>query len=91
MILRILMPLLAVMILSGCADHWSQTAPDGSRFEDVAPACRAKAHESAKRQLPFAYDWQQGPADFPPDSRRDIEDRETALCLQQRGFRLTRD
>ena len=78
------------LLLSGCADRWSETAPDGSRFQDVEPVCRAKAHKSALHQLPFDYDRDPGPAGFPADSRRDIENRETALCLKQRGFRLER-
>ncbi len=80
--------------LAGCADRWSETAPDGTRFADAEPACRAQAQASARRQLPFApLDWSRGmdPTGLPPDSRYDIERRETALCLKQKGFTMTRE
>ncbi len=84
--------LVALCALSACADRWSTHAKDGTPFSVAEPECRAKAYESAKRQLPFyPFESQPGPAGFPPDTIRDIENRETALCLKNRGFTLTRE
>ena len=79
------------LAVTACADRWSAVGADGARFEDVMPVCRAQAAESARRQLPFFYDYDYGPPGMPPDSRRDIENRETAICLKQRGFTLHRE
>ena len=81
----------SALLLTGCVSYWSEVAPNGARFEDVEPVCRAQARESARDQLPFEYDRDYGPAGFPPETRRDIENRETAWCLKQHGFRLTRE
>lgn len=90
MTFRIIMCLCALGF-PACADRWSETAPDGARFADIEPICRAQAHRSALHQLPFSYDRFAGPAGFPPDTRQDIENRETALCLQNHGFVLKRE
>ncbi|MBU0858425.1 MAG: hypothetical protein KJ667_00675 [Alphaproteobacteria bacterium] len=78
------------MLVSACADRWSARGGDGALFTDVEPLCRAQARESAARQLRFGYvqDWDL--TGLPPDSRYDIERRETALCLQNKGFTLMR-
>ena len=82
----------ALCLLSACADRWSSHAKDGTPLNVAEPECRAQAYASAKRQLPFyPFESQPGPAGFPPDSLRDIESRETALCLKNRGFTLTRE
>jgi hypothetical protein len=82
----------ALVALSGCADRWSTHAKDGTPLSVAAPECRARAYESAKRQLPFyPFESQPGPAGFPPDTLRDIEYRETALCLKNKGFTMTRE
>lgn len=79
-------------MLSACADRWSTHAKDGTPFTVAEPQCRAQANQSAKRQLPFyPFESQPGPAGFPPDTIRDIENRETALCLKNRGFTMTRE
>jgi hypothetical protein len=80
-----------LIFLTACAEQWSATGSQGAKFQDVEPACRAKAHASALHQLPFPYDRDAGPAGFPPDTREDIERRETALCLEQHGFKLRRE
>lgn len=83
---------IALCSLSACADRWSTHAKDGTPFNVAEPQCRAQAYESAKRQLPFyPFESQPGPAGFPPDTIRDIESRETALCLKNRGFTMTRE
>jgi hypothetical protein len=82
--------LLAVLLLSACATEWSDTGRDGMPFEEAALVCREKARQSARQQMPFGDAWQQGPAEFPPDSRHDIEERETNLCLMHKGFTLSR-
>lgn len=82
--------LLALMMLSACATEWSDTGKDGIPFEEAAYICREKARESAAHQMPFGDAWQQGPAEFPADSRHDIEERETNLCLMNKGFTLSR-
>lgn len=83
--------IIALLLLTACAARWSAVAPNGSRFQDIEPLCRAQARESARHQLPFYFDRDYGPAGFPPDTRRDIEERETAWCLKQHGFTLTRE
>ncbi len=89
---HLIMLCVSVCILSACADRWSTHAKDGTPFNVAEPQCRAKAYESAKRQLPFyPFESQPGPAGFPPDTIRDIEARETALCLKNRGFTMTRE
>ncbi len=80
----------ALLLVSGCATQWSDTGKDGVPFVVAEPLCREKARESARHQLPFGAEWQSGAADFPPDSRHDIEARETSLCLMNRGFKLGR-
>lgn len=83
---------LSLFMLSACADRWSTHAKDGTPFTVAEPQCRAQAYQSAKRQLPFyPFESQPGPAGFPPDTIRDIENRETALCLKNRGFTMTRE
>lgn|GEM_PF-2793416 len=95
MTLRNKIPLALILLalcLPGCVDRWSAAAPDGSLYADAEPECRARARDSAAGQLPFyPFEAHSGPAGFPPDTRRDIENRETALCLKQRGFTLTRE
>ena len=49
-------------------------------------ACTTEWSDTGKNGMPFEAAWQQGPADFPPDSRHDIEQRETSLCLMNNGF-----
>lgn len=84
--------LVAVTLLGGCADRWSSHAKDGTPLSVAQPECRAQAYQSAKRQLKFyPFETQPGPAGFPPDTVRDIEYRETALCLKNRGFTMTRE
>lgn len=85
-----IMILLTLILLTACAERWSETGKGGIPLEKAEAACRAKAEESARNQLPFPYDRQSGPAGFPPDSRRDIIERETALCLKNSGFTLRR-
>ena len=82
---------LMLAALSGCVDRWSETSVDGRRFSDVEPLCRAQAERSAWRQLPTDFDYLPGPAGFPPDTREDIAYRETAMCLQNKGFTFTRE
>lgn len=83
---------LSLFMLSACADRWSTHAKDGTPFTVAEPQCRAQAYQSAKRQLPFyPFESQPGSAGFPPDTIRDIENRETALCLKNRGFTMTRE
>lgn len=77
------------LTLAACAERWSETGANGVRFQDAEPICRAEARASATRQLRFPFDRDSGPAGFPSDSRRDIERRETALCLQNQGFILS--
>jgi hypothetical protein len=86
----LIIAIFSLFLVSGCVDQWSATAPDGTPFHEAELACRAKAQASALHQLPFDYDRDPGPAGFPADSRRDIENRETALCLKQKGFTLKR-
>lgn len=81
---------LASLLLSGCVDRWSATGEGGVPFEQVAPMCRAQAEASARDQLPFFYSRDYGPAGL-PDTRADIAARETALCLKQHGFTLSRE
>lgn len=85
---RILHPtiLMCVFLLSACAYVWSDTGTDGVHYTKVEPLCRAQARESAKRQLPTPYDRDYGPAGVPAISRHDIEERETARCLLDKGF-----
>ncbi len=78
--------LVAVLTLGACTTEWSDTGKNGMPFEVAYPMCREKAQKSAAHQMPFGAAWQQGPADFPPDSRHDIEQRETSLCLMNNGF-----
>lgn len=81
-----------LLVAGGCADRWSSHARDGTPLNVAEPQCRAQAYESAKRQLPFyPFESQPGPAGFPPDTLRDIENRETALCLKNKGFTMTRE
>ncbi len=82
--------LISVLSLSACATEWSDTGKGGIPFEEAAVICREKARQSAAQQMPFGSAWQQGPAEFPPDSRHDIEERETNLCLMNKGFTLSR-
>lgn len=81
--------MLALAMLSGCAYIWSDTGADGTPYTKAEPECRAKARESARQQLPDPYDRDYGPAGFPLIDRKDIEDRETARCLLDRGFTQT--
>lgn len=91
MIKKFILLLTPMILLSGCVDRWSEFSVDGTPLAVAEPECRAKARVSARRQLPFPFDYNPGPAGFPPDSAADIENRETALCLQNRGFRLMRE
>ena len=77
--------------VAGCTDVWSATGRDGLRLEKVEPVCREQARASAIRQLPFDYDRDRGAAGTPPIDRHDIERRETARCLQDKGFTYTRE
>lgn len=77
--------------LIACADRWSELGAGGAQFKDVEPVCRAKAHASAIQQLPTPYDREYGAAGVPPMTRRDIERRETARCLEGKGFTLSRE
>jgi hypothetical protein len=80
--------LMSMLILTGCADEWSARSASGARFQDVEPVCRARAHLSAERQLFPNY----GYNDFGDnETPKEIEDRETALCLEQHGFKLSRE
>lgn len=80
----------SLLIFTSCASHWSETNKQGDRITVVEPMCRDKAKASAIRQLPSEFDRDYGPAGVPPIDRRDIENRETARCLQDKGFILTR-
>ena len=86
----ITLTLLFIPFLAGCAMEWSKTGDNGVPFETAEPVCRAKAVELAERQLPFKYDSQPGPAGFPPETREDIIQQETARCLEDNGFELKR-
>lgn len=82
----------ALCLLTACSETWSERGSDGTPLNVASQECRAKAQESVRRQMPIFYsDYMAGPAGFPPDTPRSVEDRETALCLQNRGFELKRD
>ncbi|MBI1326193.1 MAG: hypothetical protein GC136_00950 [Alphaproteobacteria bacterium] len=83
-----LFQILALIMLAGCAQRWSEAAPDGTKLSDAYSECYQKAYISAKKQMPFYHDRDFGPAGFPFETREKIAMRETALCLQQRGFTL---
>lgn len=88
---KFIMLLSFLLPLSACADRWSATGADGTPYEVAEPQCRAQARASARRQMPFPFEYRHGPAGFPGDSIHDIERMETALCLQNRGFTLSRE
>lgn len=90
---KIILSLAAICLLSACTETWSERSlTDGTPLGLAQMECRAKAQESVRRQMPIIRSgYMEGPAGFPPDTPRSIEDRETALCLQNKGFKLTRD
>ena len=79
----------ALLVLTGCTDTWSETAPDGTRYEDARPACEAKARASAEHQ--FRFNQTRLYLEGTNDTRQDIARRETALCLENKGFKLKRN
>lgn len=79
------------LALPACTDRWSATAMDGTALSVAEPECRAIARESARRQMPFLQERGVGFDGLLPDSTADIERREMALCLQNRGFKMTRE
>ena len=83
---------LVLLTCTQCASyHWTPKAPDGTPLSTAQAHCRAKAAESARKQLPFGgYDMGLNDG-IPADSARDIEQRETAACLKKMGFKLVRD
>lgn len=85
--------LASLCLLSACSETWSErSTTDGTPLNIAQQECRAKAQESVRRQMPIIEsNYMPGPAGFPPDTPRSIEDRETALCLQQKGFKLNRE
>lgn len=88
---KMFIPLLLGLCIGGCADRWSETGAGGAKFSDIEPVCRAQARQSAIQQLPTPYDRDSGAAGVPPITRNDIENRETARCLESKGFSLSRE
>ena len=84
---------LSLGALTACTETWSErSVTDGTPLNVAQMECRAKAQESVRRQMPIFNDnYMPGPGGFPPDTPRSVEDRETDLCLQQKGFKLNRE
>lgn len=78
----------SLLILSACTETWSETGRDGMKLSPAMLECQAKARRSVERQFRFHQIESYLPGTN--DSRHDIERRETAMCLQNKGFKLDR-
>jgi hypothetical protein len=79
-----------LLTLTACHAEWTPvSSTTGERLESVEPYCREKAEASAARQIRFPMVRMDGTLDgLPADSRHDIVLRETAHCLETKGFKL---
>jgi len=85
--LRIL-SIMALIGLGACTHYeWTPTAPDGTQLSAAQTECSTLARENVRKYRPFNQRYYAGAADFPFDSPRDMEKRETELCLADKGFR----
>lgn len=88
--MKVIFPCLVTLcLLTACTTTWSPYAADGTPLSVAEPQCRANAQEFARHQFRFGSDYMPGPAGFPPDTPRDVESREIAACLRNRGFTMT--
>lgn len=78
----------ALLILSGCTDVWSGQGRNGESLQTAMPECQAKARASAEHQ--FRFQQTEIYLEGTSDTRSDIARRETALCLKNKGFKLSR-
>lgn len=79
----------ALMLLTACHTAWTPRSETTGELLEVAEAnCRMKAEDSAARQIRYPRFYDYSIDGLPADSRHDIVARETAMCLEKRGFRL---
>lgn len=80
-----------LIIFSGCARYeWVGTRPEGATFAEAREECGAIARQYVRETRPLGDMYESGPAGFPPDSPRDLENRETERCLSEKGFEKVR-
>ena len=83
--------IVACLMASACANYeWTATAPDGVSLTEAQSFCAAQARERVHDQRYFGDNYEPGPAGFPPDSPRDLEYRETEMCMRAKGFKKVR-
>jgi hypothetical protein len=81
----------ACLTISACANYeWAATASDGINLTEARAFCAAQARERVRDERYFGDAYEPGPAGFPPDSPRDLEYRETEMCLRGKGFKKVR-
>lgn len=80
--------ILSLVMLTACTETWSETGRDGMKLSPAMLECQAKARRSVDHQFRFHQNESYLPGTN--DSRRNIERRETAMCLQTKGFKLDR-
>lgn len=82
--------LTALLLLGACARYeWSSTAPDGTTLLSAQAQCRAQARELVREIRPMG-EYDTGPAGFPLESPRDLENQETERCIAGKGFEKIR-